>query len=123
MALPGMAAGSLGGSRESSAAESLAQSGPSEPVASLHPSHSLTAETRQAEAENQSQARCKIVEAQMWVGEGEEGQEVKKGCGPECSVQGWLEFNPGKGTWPWKRSDQDLGPRSEHILVGVPFTL
>lgn len=103
MALPGTAAGSLGGSRESSAAERLAQSGPSEPITSLHPSCSFTAETRQAEAKNQSQARCKTVEAQMWVGEGEEGQEVKKGCGPKCSVQGWLEFNPGRGTWLWKR--------------------
>lgn len=82
----------------------MAQSGASEPVASLQPTRSPTAETRQVEAENQSQARCKIVKAQMWVGEGEEDQEVKKGCGPECSVQGWLEFNPGRGTWSWKKS-------------------
>lgn len=77
------------------------------------------------EAENQSQARCKIIKTHMWVGEGEEDQEVKTGCGPECSIQGWLESNPGRGTWSWKRSErgQDLAPRSEHVLVGVPFSL
>ena len=73
------------------------------------------------EAENQSQARCKIVKAQMWVGEGEDDQEVKKGCGPECSVQGWLEFNPGRGTWSWKKSVINVQFATDcHVGPGIP---